>query len=245
MSQADSDPWAAWKASLRGSGTDGYQRTSSPGARVGNRRAGNERGHYGDGGRLSKEDIDALLSTLGSRTFVALDFETTGLSPDRDRIIEIGAIKFRMAEKAGVWDFITEETYETLIHPGRSIPPEVSAIHGISDLDVSQAPDFKTEAARFLPFLTDTLLVAHNAPFDLGFLLAETRRAGLPEPPNPAYDTRDLARTVVPGLPSYALGKLAKSFGIEQKEAHRGADDARVCMELFGKCIHILAGKHS
>jgi DNA polymerase-3 subunit epsilon len=128
-----------------------------------------------------------------------------------------------------------------LIHPGRAIPAEVSAIHGISDLDVSQAPYFKTAADRFLPFLEDTVLVAHNAPFDIGFLMAEARRAGLPEPLNPAYDTKNLAKTAVPGLPSYSLQNLARSFAILQRDAHRGADDARVCMELFGKCINVLA----
>lgn len=210
-----------------------------------NRGPGGERGqHYGRC-RLSKDELDALFAALGSRTFVALDFETTGLSPDRDRVVEIGAIKFRMLENAGSWVIVTEGEYETLIHPGRSIPAEVSAIHGISDLDVSQAPYFKAAADSFLPFLEESVVVAHNAPFDMGFLLAEARRAGLPEPLNPAYDTKNLAKTAVPGLPSYSLQNLARSFGLHQKEAHRGADDARVCMELFGKCINLLAGRQT
>jgi DNA polymerase III epsilon subunit family exonuclease len=192
---------------------------------------------------LSKGDLDALFTAIVSRTFVALDFETTGLSPDRDRVVEIGAIKFRMVENAGTWSIATEGEYETLIHPGRSIPAEVSAIHGISDLDVSQAPYFKAAADGFFAFLVDTVIVAHNAPFDMGFLLAEARRAGLPEPVNAAYDTKNLAKTAVPGLPSYSLKNLARSFDIHQKGAHRGADDARVCMELFGKCINVLAAR--
>lgn len=192
---------------------------------------------------MTSDGVDALFTAISSRTFVALDFETTGLSPDRDRVVEIGAIKFRMMEEAGCWRIATEGEYETLIHPGRSIPPDASAIHGISDLDVSQAPYFKAAADSFLSFLADTVLVAHNAPFDMGFLLAEVKRAGLPEPLNLAYDTKDLAKTAVPGLPSYSLQNLARSFAIHQKDAHRGADDARVCMELFGKCINLLAGR--
>ncbi|MDX9959642.1 MAG: PolC-type DNA polymerase III [Clostridia bacterium] len=194
---------------------------------------------------MSKDDVDALFTALGSRVFVAFDFETTGLSPDMDRVVEIGAIKFRMVEVAGTWSIATEGEYESLIHPGRSIPPEVSAIHGISDLDVSQAPYFKAAAGSFMPFLEDAVLVAHNAPFDMGFLLAEARRAGLPEPANMAYDTKNLAKTAVPGLPSYSLQNLSLSFGIQQKDAHRGADDARVCMELFGKCINLLARRQA
>jgi DNA polymerase III epsilon subunit family exonuclease len=194
---------------------------------------------------MSKDEVDALFTTLGSRIFVAFDFETTGLSADMDRVVEIGAVKFRMVEEAGSWSIVTEGEYETLIHPGRSIPPEVSAIHGISDLDVSQAPYFKAAAGSFMPFLEDAVLVAHNAPFDMGFLLAEARRAGLPEPANMAYDTKNLAKTAVPGLPSYSLRNLSLSFGIHQKDAHRGADDARVCMELFGKCINLLARRQA
>ncbi|MFH2116259.1 MAG: 3'-5' exonuclease [Spirochaetota bacterium] len=220
---------------------NGSRMGSSNGMRSGSRGPSGDRGHHGSGGRMSREDIDALFTTIGSRIFVALDFETTGLSPDRDRVVEIGAVKFRMVEGADGWSISTEGEYETLIHPGRSIPPEVSAIHGISDLDVSQAPYFKAAADNFLSFLEGTVVVAHNAPFDIGFLLAEARRAGLPEPLNPAYDTKNLAKTAVPGLPSYSLRNLALSFGIHQKDAHRGADDARVCMELFGKCINLLA----
>lgn len=232
MSQGAYNPWSRWSGS-----------TGSIRSRSASRAPGGDRGQYSGGGRLSRDDIDALFTALTSRTFVALDFETTGLSPDRDRVVEIGAIKFRMMENAGAWSIVTEGEYESLIHPGRSIPAEVSAIHGISDLDVSQAPYFKAAAESFLPFLEDTVLVAHNAPFDMGFLLAEVRRAGLPEPRNPAYDTKNLAKTAVPGLPSYSLQNLAKSFDILQKDAHRGADDARVCMELFGKCINLLAVK--
>lgn len=238
MSQGDYNPWSKWSGSA-----SGPRNGSSSGSRSGSRGPGGERGQHSDNGRLSKDDIDTLFTALGSRVFVAFDFETTGLSPDRDRVVEIGAVKFRMLEEAGSWGIVTEGEYETLIHPGRSIPSEVSAIHGISDLDVSQAPYFKAAADSFFPFLEGTIVVAHNAPFDIGFLLAEARRAGLPEPANPAYDTKNLAKTAVPGLPSYSLRNLALSFGIHQKEAHRGADDARVCMELFGKCINLLARK--
>ena len=216
MNQGSYDPWSRWHGRAeRGSGS----------------------------GRLSPEDIDGLFTALATKTFVAFDFETTGLSPEKDRVVEIGAVKFRMVEGADGWNLMVEGEYETLVHPQQVIPPEASAIHGISDLDVSQAPYFKSAAAGFLGFVEATVLVAHNAPFDMGFLLAETRRAGLPEPLNPAYDTRILAKSAVPGLPSYSLHNLALSFGIPQTEAHRGADDARVCMELFGKCINLLARK--
>jgi DNA polymerase III epsilon subunit family exonuclease len=163
-----------------------------------------------------------------------------GLSAQSDRIVEIGAIAFRMLKKAGSWTAGVEGEFSTLVNPGRPIPPEVSAIHGIDDLSVSAAPNFAKAADVFCPFMEGAILVAHNAPFDLGFLKAEATRAGLQVPQNSAYDTIAIAKTAVSGLPSYSLKALASSFGITQHSAHRGADDARVCMELFAKCINLL-----
>lgn len=201
-----------------------------------------ERRSYGGSrvNRLSPDDVDALFSTLGRVRLVALDFETTGLSAELDRVVEIGAVAFRMEQGDGVWAALEDGRYETLVNPGRPIPPEVSAIHGIDDLAVSMAPTFAEAAAALLPFMEGSILVAHNAPFDMGFLLAETARAGIEKPGNPAYDTIAIAKTAVSGLPSYSLKALASSFGIEQTAAHRGGDDARVCMELFVRCINLI-----
>jgi len=190
--------------------------------------------------RLSPDDIDALFSTLGRVRFVALDFETTGLDPALDRVVEIGAIAFHTEQFDGAWTAVEEGRYETLVNPGRPIPPEVSAIHGIDDLAVSMAPSFAHAAVGLLSFLEGSILVAHNAPFDVGFLLAETFRAGIEKPGNPAYDTVAIAKTAISGLPSYSLKALAASFGIAQTAAHRGADDARVCMELFIRCVNLI-----
>lgn len=201
-----------------------------------------ERRSYGGArvGRLSTEDIDALLSTLGRVRFVAIDFETTGLYPYQDRVVEVGAVAFRMEQADDEWIAIEEGRYETLVNPQRPIPPEVSAIHGIDDLAVSTAPTFAQAAGKLLPFLEGSILVAHNAPFDMGFLLAETARAGIEKPGNPAYDTIAIAKTAISGLPSYSLKALAASFGLEQTAAHRGGDDARVCMELFIRCVNLI-----
>lgn len=191
---------------------------------------------------LSTADINGLYALLGQKEFVAFDFETTGLDAARERVVEIGAIRFTLREECGRWQLMPGEEFVSLVNPGRAIPPQASAIHGIHDLDVTFSPSFKNAAPGFLSFIGDAVLVAHNAPFDLGFLAAECERAGIEIPANPAYDTIRLARTAVPQLPSYALGSLASSFGIGQKDAHRGADDARVCMELFTRCIAVLFG---
>jgi len=190
--------------------------------------------------KLGPDDLDALFSTVGRVRFVAFDFETTGLSPQFDRVVEIGAVSFSMIKEKGSWKARVDGEFSTLVNPGRPIPSEVSAIHGIDDLAVSAAPDFSRAAADFCRFIENAILVAHNAPFDVGFLKAEASRAGIPVPANPAYDTIAIAKTAVSGLPSYSLKALAASFGIIQNAAHRGADDARVCMELFTKCLNLL-----
>jgi len=145
-----------------------------------------------------------------------------------------------MQEQDGTWIAVEDGRYETLVHPRRPIPAAVSAIHGIDDLAVSSAPTFAQVAPDFLEFIQGSILIAHNAPFDMGFLHAETKRAGLEIPPNPAYDTISVAKTAVSGLPSYSLKALASSFSIAQTAAHRGGDDARVCMELFIRCINLI-----
>jgi len=190
--------------------------------------------------KLTGDEIDALLTAVGKARFVAFDFETTGLDAGRDRIVEIGAVGFRLEQNAEGWKAIPDGEYETLVNPGCPIPPGVSAIHGIDDLAVSSAPYWKDAAAVFFPFIDGAILVAHNAPFDLGFLKAESARAGLENPPNPAWDTVSIAKTAISGLPGYSLKSLSASFGIDQLAAHRGADDARVCMELFARCITLI-----
>ncbi len=206
----------------------------------GNRGAGQPR--YGGARvvRLTSDEVDALLTAVDKARFVAFDFETTGLDATRDRIVEIGAVGFRLGKDTSGWKAIPDGEYESLVNPGCPIPSEVSAIHGIDDLAVSAAPHFRDAAAAFFPFIEGSILVAHNAPFDLGFLKAESARAVLENPPNPAWDTIALAKTAVSGLPSYSLKSLASSFGIGQRTAHRGADDARVCMELFVRCVALI-----
>jgi len=221
--------------------TGGYQSGYQRNRGYGERPTWDSRNYGGSkASRLSADDVDALFATLGRIRFVAFDFETTGLSPVTDRVVEIGAAAFRMRETDGTWVAVEDGRYETLVNPGCPIPAVVSAIHGIDDLAVSAAPTFAEAAGEFLAFIGGSILIAHNAPFDMGFLKAETTRAGIENPPNPAYDTIAIAKTAISGLPSYSLKSLAASFSIEQNAAHRGGDDARVCMELFIHCINLI-----
>jgi ATP-dependent DNA helicase DinG len=154
------------------------------------------------------------------RTFVALDLETTGLSADRDAIIEIGMVKFRDGEPV--------EEYSTLIDPGRPIPYEIRQLTGISDADVAGQPRIAAVSGVISRFAGQLPIVAHNAGFDLGFM---RNQALLVE--NAGLDTWELSSVMLPNQPSYSLGSLAKRFDIPCENHHRALNDADVAGRLF------------
>jgi DNA polymerase III subunit epsilon len=175
------------------------------------------------------------------RPYLALDFETTGLDPARDRVVEVGALRFRsLGESART--YVEEGALASLVKPGIHIPAEVVAIHGIRDADVAFSGPFSDIAPLILALAEGATIVAHNAPFDLSFLKAELRRAGLPEAANPVLDSRLVAKAAFPGRPSYRLVDLAAFLGIDAGRSHRALDDARTCMELFLAAAKTLDG---
>lgn len=153
-------------------------------------------------------------------TYVALDLETTGLNPDKDAIIEIGAVKYR--------DGAPVEEYSTLINPGRPIPYEITLITGITDRDVSAAPSFDRVVGPLMRFVGQNPVVGHNIGFDLGFMRAQ----GLLNE-NVGLDTWELATILLPALPGYSLSALTARFGIASPSSHRALDDAQATGRLF------------
>lgn len=154
------------------------------------------------------------------RIYVALDLETTGLSAERDTIIEVGAVKYRDGEPV--------EIFEQLVNPGRPIPYEVTLITGIRNEDVIGKPKWDQVAGPLQRFVGSAPIVAHNAAFDLGFL----RLRGL-FAENPGLDTWELASVLVPSRPSYSLASLVAHFGIPSPDQHRALNDAQVTGQLF------------
>ncbi len=164
---------------------------------------------------------------LRRQVFVAFDTETTGLWAPVNRLVEIGAVKF---------DLETEsvETFESLINPERPMPPEVLKVHGITDQMVAGAPLAAEVLGQFKEFCgTDTVLIAHNAPFDISFVGSVFDRARIPLPDNIIIDTVDICHRTTPGLMSYALESLARLFGLAGEQDHRALSDARLVAELF------------
>ena len=150
-------------------------------------------------------------------SIVAIDIETTGLSQDRDAIIEIGAVKFKGHR--------VEDEWSSLINPGRHIPEFITGLTGISDVEVRNAPRFQDIAHELETFVGNAPVVGHNVRFDLGFL----QKAGLLQY-NEVIDTYELAAVLMPTASRYNLGALGKQLGILLPATHRALDDARVTM---------------
>lgn len=164
------------------------------------------------------------MPTAGTRmeniTFVIFDTETTGFSPINDRVIEIGAVKVLNGKKLG------EKTW--LINPQRSIPWYVQNVHHISVEMVKDQPTFAEIYPEFLEFIDGSVLIAHNAPFDVRMMSAEAERAKMPAPKNAVLDSLALFRNWYPDLKSHQLGDIINFMDIssEGMHAHRATDDS-------------------
>ena len=149
---------------------------------------------------------------------VVLDTETTGLDAERDRLIEIGAVRLGP-------DLETCARFVTLVDPGVPIPLSITRLTDISDAEVRGAPAFPQALAALRDFAGDAVLVGHNAGFDRDHLAAGARRAALPPLANAWFDTLEAALLLFPELDRHALAILAAAFGIERR-AHRALPDA-------------------
>ena len=160
-----------------------------------------------------------------TREYVAFDLETTGLRAATDRVVEIGAIRFEMSGRE-------LGRFESLVNPECPMNPAAQAIHGISDLDLADAPTALSVLPRCLEFLGDpveTSLLAHNASFDARFLGSELARLGKTPPAHAVNDTLALARARLPNLPNHRLDTLTRALKLDCGEAHRAlADSLRV-----------------
>jgi len=173
------------------------------------------------------------------RSYAALDVETTGLDAFRDRVIEIGIVLFSFDPEGAL---VEEKTWDSLINPGIAIPASSTAIHGITDLDVWASPFFKDLSDILNGFLEGRVMIAHNAPFDAGFISEEYSRLGKKAPIREMADSLVLLRQAVPNLFSYSLGKAAFVLGVDTGTSHRALDDAKTCMRLFTHSARKLAG---
>lgn len=175
---------------------------------------------------FNKEFMPELIGKLDidEAVFTFLDVETTGLSPRAARVCEVAAINFRGAERVG--------TLAELINPGMPIPPETSRIHGITDSMVKDSPSFGGVAPRLLAMLENSVIVGHNADFDLRFLQAEFERVGLKFPRLYVVDTLLIARKHWK-FQSNRLGNIAAELNLSNENWHRALNDVEMTRKIF------------
>ncbi len=178
--------------------------------------------------------VDPAALSLRDTTFVVLDLETTGGAPDGGGITEIGAVKVRAGEELGV--------FATLVNPGEPLPPFITVLTGITEAMLAPAPPIEVVLPSLLEFLRGAVLVAHNAPYDVGFLKAACARHGYPWPNPRVVDTAALARRALTRdeVPNRKLGTLAQFFGAAVTPNHRALDDARATVDVLHGLIERL-----
>ncbi|KRF31889.1 PolC-type DNA polymerase III [Paenibacillus sp. Soil787] len=162
---------------------------------------------------MNGQDMD-----LKQATYVIFDVETTGLSVTNNRIIELAGVKMQDGKEI--------ERFATFINPHEKIPYNIQQLTNINDDMVKDAPDIEEELPKFIEFIGDCVLVAHNARFDMGFLQANLKRMGLPEVTNSVLDTLELARFLFPSMKNHRLNTLSDKFKVGLDNHHRAIDDS-------------------
>ena len=178
---------------------------------------------------------DVASVALRDVEFCVIDLETTGGSSEFEAITEIGAVKYRGGEEVG--------RFATLVNPQRAIPPFITVLTGITDTMVASAPTIDETLEPLLGFIGDSVLVAHNARFDVGFVNAALVRAGRERLSNRVLDTVSLARRLVGAdVDNCKLATLAASLGLAHQPSHRAINDVLATGDLLHHLIERAAG---
>ncbi len=157
-------------------------------------------------------------------SFVAIDLETTGKYPLDAEICEMAAVKWEKGQIVG--------TFQSLIKPTYQMGAEVIKIHNITNEMVESAPRLNEKLQEFYDFIKDSYLIAHHAPFDLGFLAWEFEKARLPLPTLPVFCTSLMSQAINFNTANHRLATLAEYFKIDAGAAHRALDDAKTCLAV-------------
>lgn len=158
-----------------------------------------------------------------TESYVCVDLETTGLNPKEDRIIEIGAVKVEKGKQTAF--------YQTLVNPGRGIEDKITALTGLSDAEVKDAPDITSVIGEFLTFAGESVLLGHSVLFDYSFLKKAAVNSRLPFE-REGIDTLKIARKYLASLESRSLDYLCRYYAIPHN-AHRAMEDARATCLLY------------
>ena len=161
--------------------------------------------------------------------FTAFDTETSSITPSTGRIIEIGAVRFTKNKIISSWNMI--------FNPHQILSPFIVNLTHISQQMVDESDVIDLHLKDFIEFTEDSVIVAHNAQFDMNFLNSECEKCCLPPVKNKVADTLKLSRLLFSDFASHKLDFLADQFMIDKGSSHRALDDAKTCMELFNICM--------
>ncbi len=184
---------------------------------------------YGLEGKLLDDSLRIATNFpegFSGEEYVAFDIETTGLSKSFEKITEIGAVKI-------VGDSVVD-VFQTLVNPEKPISEEITKLTGITDAMVADEETIDVVLPKFLEFVGDCPLVAHNADFDIGFIRFQAQTLGISY--DPAYlDTLSFSRALLPELKNHRLNTVARELGVRLFNHHRASDDAKACGDVFLK----------
>jgi len=169
---------------------------------------------------------------IDKATYVVVDLETTGLDPRKERIIEIGAVKM-------IGDFPIA-TFEQLVNPNKVIPPKITKLTGVTNAQVRECSNIKQVLPAFAEFTRDSILVVHNAPFDISFLNRAARDIGIKQFRSKYFDTKLMAQKLKPLLGFYRLANLVEHFRVPYKPCHRALPDALATAGVFSHLIKLM-----
>ena len=189
---------------------------------------------YGVEAYLVDDLKDIVVNSKGQSiddTYVVFDIETTGFSALSDRIIEIGAVKVEAGKIV--------DKFSTFVNPKIPIPYRIEHLTGINDEMVMNSETIDVILPQFLEFSRDAIMVAHNAEFDMSFIMQNAKNLGI-EYEATYVDTVALARVLIPSISRYKLDNVAKALGVSLENHHRAVDDAGCTAEIFVKFIEML-----
>jgi DNA polymerase-3 subunit alpha (Gram-positive type) len=175
-------------------------------------------------------------TAIDSRSYVVFDLETTGFSPEKNQIIEFGAVRIENGT-------ITER-FSEFVNPRVPIPYRIQQLTHITDDMVIDADTIDQVLPRFMAFSHDAVLVGHNVSFDIGFVRANAKRLGLPCDFT-TVDTIGMARAELPGHANYRLDTVAKLLSVSLENHHRAVDDAECTADIFMKLLPMTAKDHA
>lgn len=158
--------------------------------------------------------------------FVAIDVETTGLSPLYNELIEISALKYEGSKKI--------DTFTTLVKPKEPIPATITKITGITNEMVANSPEIEEVMPKLVEFIGENIIVAHNANFDFSFLQNNSGRSFTK---NKVIDTVAISRKMLPNLPNHKLNTVSKYIGITEDGYHRAEFDCECCARIYIKYL--------